>query len=84
MMDMLLERSAVSVAVHGVCRMFFDVCVFVCVPAGGETSGSGQAGDTQHSQEADCLPAGSAGHWCGEEICQVTFCEYLYLSDTDT
>lgn len=46
-----------------------------CVPAGGEASGSSQAGDAQHSQEADRLPAGSAGDRHGEEICQVTSCE---------
>lgn len=35
-----------------------DGCV---VLPGGEASGSGQAGDAQHSQETDRLPAGSAG-----------------------
>lgn len=48
---------------------------FLCGPAGGEASGPGQTGDTQHSQEADRLPAGSAGDRCGEEIGQVTLGE---------
>lgn len=47
-----------------------------CGFPGGETPRSGQAGVTQHSQKTECLPAGSAGDWYGEEICKVTFCEY--------
>lgn len=49
----------------------------MCVhfPPGGEASGPGQTSVTQHSQEADRLPAGSAGRRGGEEICQVTVCE---------
>ncbi len=58
-------------------------CVCVCIP-GREASGLGQTGDAQHSQEADCLPAGSAGHRHGEEICQVALRECpIHHSHTD-
>lgn len=50
-------------------EVFSDVCVVV-VP-GGEASGPGQTGVAQHPQEADGLPAGSAGDRRGEEIRQV-------------
>lgn len=55
-----------------VCRCA-SVCV--CSPAGGEAAGPGQTGDSQHSQETDRLPAGSAGRRRGEAIRQVAFCE---------
>lgn len=44
---------------------------FLCV-SGGETSGVGQAGFPQHTQEADRLSAGPAGRGCGKKVCQVT------------
>lgn len=58
-------------------EMFSDVCVVV---PGGEASGPGQTGVAQHPQEADGLPAGSAGDRHGEEIRQVAVCECLHPS----
>lgn len=55
---MLVMCCSVCGYMHANClvKLLLAVCLL-----GGEASGSGQAGDTQHSQEADCLPAGSAG-----------------------
>lgn len=62
------------------CANFLMASMCVRSPAGGEASGPGQTGVTQHSQEADRLPAGSAGRRRGEEICQVTVCECSHPS----
>ena len=51
---------------------FLSSCV-----SGGETSGAGQAGFPQHTQEADRLSAGPAGRGGGEEICQVSLGEKI-------
>lgn len=42
---------------------------------GGETSGAGQAGFPQHTQEADRLSAGPAGRGRRQEVCQVALGE---------
>ena len=65
------DQMTVEVMVTDVCEcagMFSDVCV---VLPGGEASGPGQTGVAQHPQEADGLPAGSAGDRHGEQIRQV-------------
>lgn len=73
-------QSACIVLVVLKCTCKYSKLFLMCsyVFPGGKASGSGQAGVTQHSQEADCLPSGSTGCRYGEEICQVTFCEHHY------
>lgn len=67
---------------HSVCVVLAEACALtflssfpsVCV-SGGETSGAGEAGFPQHTQEADRLSAGPAGRGRGQEVCQVTLGE---------
>lgn len=75
----LLISLTLTLYVHLIYIYFAENVVQVCMSShfllsvsGGETSGAGQTGFPQHTQEADRLSAGAAGRGRGEEVCQIT------------
>lgn len=80
-----LTQSVCKASGMCICRVSVCVCLLSTTHrglsrvfsflSGGETSGAGQAGFPQHTQEVDRLSAGPAGRGCGKEVCQVTLGE---------